>query len=195
MTAPNNPTPEVELEPVAWAFNRPETPYQFWTTNPEADNLKREKLIPLVRLDQVAAAISRLTAERDGFEARLISCDENLTHTLKSYTEMTLERDRAERRVKELEANRDTWKASRDRWKAVCVPERVLELEAAEASNKLLSERVAVLEGALEPAEKLILSLYRTWIADDTTATPSAGSEVGQVYYDLRRARDAREGK
>jgi len=36
-----------ELRPVAWAFERPGAPFQAWTTNPSADNLKREKLIPL----------------------------------------------------------------------------------------------------------------------------------------------------
>ncbi|MGN6773139.1 MAG: hypothetical protein ACTHJQ_25320 [Rhizobiaceae bacterium] len=33
--------------PVAWAFNRPDEPYLYFTTNPDADNLDRSKLTPL----------------------------------------------------------------------------------------------------------------------------------------------------
>lgn len=39
--------PSVSTEPVAWAFNRPGEQYKSFTTNPEADNLKRDELVPL----------------------------------------------------------------------------------------------------------------------------------------------------
>lgn len=154
MTAANTPTPE--LEPVAWAFDRPETPYQFWTTNPEADNLKREKLIPLVRRDEAAATIARLTAERDALKENI-----SVWH---SYV-----REGLGISGEDLPFRFDYY---------------AQEIAAVITANKLLSERVAVLETALEPFAKVARVL------GDSTI-PTWTINVG----DLRRALAAREAK
>lgn len=96
MTVPNNPTPDL----VTWKrfeVQIIEHPYSSsevrWVETANGS---------YVLHSEAAATIARLTAERDGLEARLISCDANLTHTLKEYTEMTLQRDRANRSNKLL---------------------------------------------------------------------------------------------
>lgn len=46
-------------ELVAWAFNTPSLPYTFFTTKPDQDNIKREKLIPLYTTPQPAEPVKR----------------------------------------------------------------------------------------------------------------------------------------
>ncbi|WP_313624132.1 DUF3850 domain-containing protein [Achromobacter sp.] len=56
-----------EAQPVAWAFNTPSRPYTVFTTKPDQDNLRRDKLIPLYAAPQASEAVrdAGITASED----------------------------------------------------------------------------------------------------------------------------------
>lgn len=159
ITAPNTPTPELERLEVTESYLRAygsienaiavhkaietitEQAAAIAKLTAERDALQRWKDIRAAEITDDQKRMAALEAERDAFEARLISCDANLTHTLKEYTEMTLERDRAERRGKELEAERD---AARDAHTT-----SMGNLTKAHAAVHEWKERVAVLDAML----------------------------------------------
>lgn len=83
--------------------------------------------------------------------------------------------------IANLTAERDAALASRDRWKSVCVPERVLELEAAEASNKLLEaglQRLASPEAFTVPRMANDEEQARMHYADDVLRRALAAQEA-----------------
>lgn len=195
MTAPNNPTPEVELETVAWLIEHAGTKSIVFSKS-EADAYEFSYLTtvtPLGKISEAAATISRLTAERDDFEeayrvARRAYDDENIrAHKQRERAEA------AEKRVRELEEERDNLSS--------IVSSGIDDvagaaLDDAESANKLLSERIAGLEGALEPFKKLAEAVF------SNPMNTNSGDAVELFYYKnisitfghLRRARSL-EGK
>lgn len=179
MTAPNTPTQE--LEPVAWRYRYRNTDWTYLPTKPvwwedEALNerfegeplysaeaisrlMEKLKATETVRLEYfmrsnaTAAAIAKLTAERDDYKLK--------------YNHECNRHGLTQKRAEQLDADR----------------------AAIVASNKLLSERVAVLESALEPFA--MAAGQRQIMCDDTERVTWSGITVG----DLRRALAAREAK
>lgn len=71
-------------EPSTWTFDTPSKPFTFYTTNPDQDNVRRDKLIGLYSADQMRAVV---LADREGrqqehltalTEARRAALDEAL---------------------------------------------------------------------------------------------------------------------
>lgn len=124
MTAPNNPTPEVEL------VERLRNP-----------NFARSQTFSKAYMLDAAAAIERLTAERDMARGQLQRQFDQSVRFQGYLVDAKSRSDAAKKCLKNLEEERE---------EAVNRGfEMMNQLEAAEASNKLLSERIAVLEDIL----------------------------------------------
>lgn len=105
MTAPNNPTPD--LEPVAWRWRSGfcgETIQDDWawmisSVKPERQgNATDFQCEPLYS----AATIARLTAERDALRAELDRPDDNRHYWFRRANQQQLRAEAAEKRVREL---------------------------------------------------------------------------------------------
>lgn len=190
MTAPNNPTPEL----VTWKR------FDYSITN--------ERFIETVNgsfvlHSEAAATISRLTAERDAtsrewrmykramaaeqrvkeleaerYELACVICGgEDAPGLLDSLTVEQIEQVHADNLAFTAAAQENDYGMVRDMY------------DAERASNELLSERVAVLDTALEPFAKA--ADQRQVMCDDAELVTWSAITVG----DLRRAKAAREGK
>lgn len=199
MTAPNNPTPELGRYDLVDGNQGYEAAYMY----PDATG-------EWCRHEQAVTTIARLTAERDRCRDRsvVVKIGDTGYYVSQAVADRLNAMDLAERLVATLGAERDTAEKDRDRWHRIAMDAGVIthtdgttshpmrqQLADTEASNKLLSERVAVLEGAIDP-----FAIYmHDGLDNDNNGNPMPDEQgVGWVYLtfgDFRRARDAREGK